>query len=823
MRDCDEAYEESIVNAGAQLRVRYKQARTLVRGVRRLPGEGRAEFRAKIRRLREHFEQFNKDVADLCQWLMWLRKQYGPAENPASFGVVGDFLLEPRLDGVQPPEDEPDRWRLAVFDGIAGIRQIDRLGRHPVPAELRTALAVVRNAPLTESAQRLFARLRGVEPSQRLVLLKSAAEWVVGRYVRGMENWVRQREHWEREKAEWERNHPALTEEVRTQFTNIFASLADPDRDGRPGVKRKKPRICPYARLAEGKDNCIYAGEKGHGPLCWKYVGFVNRRKEQGRFNEKHFAENAASYIRLRHGRPRRKALEMLYAKVPQCRAWFERAWDAYLREMGLNEQTVVQHGRLPHCLNIGKTGAESRCEWNPHTELCRRYKAAVDRLPEDLRALEGEYREWRGEYLAGPRKPQFRYPSSRNLPTPKIFGRGYYEVDLERSVVRLRLGGVGDGEWVELGITPWPRGYRPSRKEAAGRITSVHVHFVGTRARIGLRFEVAHRESRFGCMQEEIDLLRSREYPRRAQDQAFLDAARERLVGSFAGDADREMRVLAVDLGETGAAAAVFRGRQHEGDVHLAVVKIDRKYPQLPEVLEKDQAAGREERFDPRSDPRGLRKEHVGRHLHRRAQILSEVTRRRRESGAGGGTIGAHDLRRLERHVEWMIRDWARNVAAEVIRVAEEWDCHVIVLESLRGFRAPGYDQLDEAKKRRMGMFAYGRVRRKITEKAVERGMRVVTVPYVHSSQVCSECGHVQQDKGRWRTNKLKHRSFRCECSDPKAKRRDSAAGGCRCQAQTDSDRNAARVLGRVFWGEIRLPAAVQRPGGVDESAGGG
>lgn len=86
--------------------------------------------------------------------------------------------------------------------------------------------------------------------------------------------------------------------------------------------------------------------------------------------------------------------------------------------------------------------------------------------------------------------------------------------------------------------------------------------------------------------------------------------------------------------------------------------------------------------------------------------------------------------------------------------------------------------------------MFAFGRVRREVVEKAVERGMRVVTAPYFTSSQVCSACGRVQENTGLLKKNKAK-RQFICE----------------HCKAKVNSDAKAARVLARVFWGEITLP----------------
>jgi len=795
-------------------RSRYEPSRTLVRSFCRLPGEDPECYRRKIARLRAHFERFNQDAAELCQWFMGLRKRFGDANDPASFGTLGDFLLEPTLEGVESDERERDRRRLAVFDDVAGFRSADQVAGSPMPQALREAMNQVaaegpQRDPNNATARRLFERLARLQPAHRLVLLKAAAEWIVARYERGMENWVRRREEWEKEKAEWERRHPGLTREVRDRFTEVFKSLKDPDEDGRTGVRRKNPRVCPWERLRQNMDNCIYAGQKGHVPRCWKYDKFIKEYKKQnGKFNEKRFWDDAQRLVTFCAEKGIRNpanvfqsphAPDILFSgappqKRPHLLKPLKAAWNAYLKHMELNAETVVQRGRLPHCRKIGETFEKSKCEWNPHTELCNRYRRALAQLPEDVLALEGEYREWRKLYLAPPRKPSFKYPSARDLPMPKIFGEGFHEVDLDRAVLRLRLDDMPEGEWIEFGFRPWPRKYTPSKKDV--NITSVHIHFVGTRARVGFRFDAPHRKSRFACAQDEIDELRSREFPRRAQDREFLDAARERLLGSFPGGpeaARRELRVLAVDLGMTGAHAAVYEGTRHKDDVALPINKIDRLYSDVPE---KFRGTGDE------PDPRGLRKEHVGRHLERIAEGASKVAEHRQKQDDAPGapaTLEDHDFRRLKRHIAWMVRDWARLNASRIVAAAEEHHCDLIVFESLRGTRVPGYDQLDsesERKKAEGVLYAYGRVRRKVTEKAVERGMRTVTVPYFKSSRVCSACGHEQRNQGRWRKNKRKGK-FICECAAP----------ACGCGAKLGSDANAARVLARVFWGEITLP----------------
>jgi hypothetical protein len=771
---------------------RYREARTLVRRLCRLPGEDRASFRLKKSRLRRHFERFNVDVSELCQWIMGLRPT--PLRNdPATF-ELWDFFLEPG----ESLEDAPrDRLREAIFDYVAEIPSAHELAGLPVSESLRKSISQLAQRSNTITARRLFERMGRLQPSHRSVLLKAATEWVVTRYKRSVDNWEWQHAAWEKEKNEWEGQHPELTAVVRTEFTEVFKTLIDPEGSGAPGIRRKNPRICLHKRLSENKDNCVYAGEKGHGPLCWKYSAFVNARKsEYKRFNEKHFAQNAEKYIRLRIAHAPVLALQLLYKQVPQSRTRFEFEWSEYLKVLNINEQTVIIYGRLPHCYRIGDIWENSKCEFNPHTHLCCQYKGAIASMNADTLANEADYREWRKYYLAGPRKPSFRYPSSQHLPIPKIFGSGYHEIDWERSIARLRLDDMPPGEWMEFGFIPWPKGYRPKSNEL--QTTSVHVNFVGTRARLGFRFDVQHRTSRFHCAQDEVDQLRSRSFPRQAQDQQFLDAARQRLLNSINIDAGEELRILTVDLGEVGAHAAFYRGRQHQLDIPLQIIKLDTLHSKVPESLEKDVSQSPHPKFDRKRDYRGLCKEHVGHHLADLAQGAAMIAKHRRTTDIADVNLRNHDYRSLILHIGWMIRDWVRHNAAQVVNHAEKHQCDLIVFESLRGFSAPGYDKVEPDKKRWLAMFAYGRIRRKVVEKAVERGMRVVTVPYFKSSQFCAACGHEQQEKARLRRNKKKGQ-FKCECA--------AAKRTCNCSAEINSDANAARILARVFWDEIRLP----------------
>src|SRR5262249_26090291 len=149
---------------------------------------------------------------------------------------------------------------------VAGVRPVYELAGHPLAESLGAAILEVTQRPKTPNSMRLFERLSAFQPAHRLVLLKAAAEWIVARYQHGVENWQRQHEEWEKEKKEWEASHPELTEPVRATFTGVFKTLVEnPEGGGSKGLRRKNPRICSYDRLSQNKDNCAYAGEKGHG------------------------------------------------------------------------------------------------------------------------------------------------------------------------------------------------------------------------------------------------------------------------------------------------------------------------------------------------------------------------------------------------------------------------------------------------------------------------------------------------------------------------------------------------------------------------------
>lgn len=753
-------------------RTKYREERTLVRGLHRLRGETREEFKSKVLTLRRHFEQFNLDAADLCQWLMAIRpggKHFSDESRP-----VWDFLIGVGEFERDELDDDRDWSRLRVFDIACGVGDGRGTNRNAPPEHvMNPAVAVAQTAP-THSAHRLILRLQSLGPTHRMILLKSATDWVYSRYVRASENQQRHYGLWQKEKSEWEAVHPDLTPEIAQRFNQAFAEI---------GVRVRSPRVCSWTRLREGHDDCEYAGERvngrGHSPLCKKYKSFIKQQK-MGKEKKAHFLRHLEKYLSARRTANISKQDAMARISETDGHAgWFPKAWDDYLDILGINEETIQRDygGVLPHCISF-----DGDCKYNPHTNECVRYREILRQFLDEWLSRESDYREWRRSgFHRAPSKPVFNYPSAKSLPLPKIFGRGYHELGFANSIVRLRLDSMPQGEYLEFAFNPWPGDYEPQPETAD--ITSVHVTFHGTRARLGFRFRVPHAESRFSISQDDIDLLRRVHFPRASQDRAFLTAARNSVIGAFAGKAESEMRLLAVDLGSNEAAASLFVGKTMDRTQPLSIVKMDRILAAWPDDSHSTKGAE-----VPRK--KGLSVDHVQTHLENRAGEAARIAEAR--TGSAIPELRDHDLRRLTIHIRWMIRDWVRLNASQIIELAEKERIDIILFESLRGFFPPGYDKLDVDKKRRLAFFAYGSVRRKVAEKAVERGMLILTVPYKYSSQICAECGQLQVNTGLWRKNKAKH-LFRCES----------------CRREGNSDQNAARVLCKVFWGDIALPAA--------------
>lgn len=761
-------------------RTRYKEERTLVRKIQCIPGEDKNEFKRdknefkrKVLLLRRHFEQFNRDVSDLCQWLMGVRPdgKYGSEQTSAFW----ELILNPEFEDTD--EKTTDKYRRMIFDVAAGFAKEATPSGVPITPEQMESIKYVATLKRTQSAEKLFSKLRDNE-TQRMILVKSATEWIYARYKKAFESWEDRMRVWKFNKEKFESENPELTEKIRESFNEIFSEL---------GIVENRARLCGWIRLKELRNNCGSRDDmETHENLCQKYLELTESESWKNNPNSKFFLKNVRNYLEIFAHKPHGSAEQAMksFCEKYKNASGFVKFWHFYLDQMGINENSIVENNYcLPHCFK-NEIAEKKNCKNKKHTEKCEKYRNYL--LPrKDLQDVEGEYREWRRRFFKEPEGPSFCYPSAKNHPTSKIFGAGYHDVDWDNSKIKLRLDDMGKDEFLEFGFLPWPEDYTPQPKENRDIVTSVHVSFVGTRPRVGFRFSVPHNKGRFNITQDEIDELRKGMHLDNRPESEFVSAVREKLRKAYNGDWEKSIRILAIDLGTGGSGAALYQGGEFVDSELLKVIK--RKKYELETRREKDESDEKKQK--------GLSLEHYGRHLKVFSERASEIAKNK---PVGNQELSSHDLRSSSIHMRSMIKDWVRLNTHQIIDTAEKNEVNLIVFESLRGQKAPGYDEVDihrKKEKARMAFWSYGKIRFKVTEKAVERGMLVVTVPEFKSSQRCGVCGKLHDKPKKCIEEKLLKRTF--SCSDPACSNKG-----------IDSEKNAALVLARMFLGEIEMVA---------------
>ncbi len=161
-----------------------------------------------MRRLREHFQRFNRDVSEICQWLMALRPR-GEPQNP-SLGPLWDFFTGPAPCGLEEDEAPADRGRLEVFKVAAGWSGPEALLGSNIESPVRDAAVACAGLPRSRTAAALLDRLRSLSDPHVMILVKAASEWVRAHYRRARENWDRHHRAWQDEKQAWERANARL-------------------------------------------------------------------------------------------------------------------------------------------------------------------------------------------------------------------------------------------------------------------------------------------------------------------------------------------------------------------------------------------------------------------------------------------------------------------------------------------------------------------------------------------------------------------------------------------------------------------------------------
>ncbi len=126
-------------------------------------------------------------------------------------------------------------------------------------------------------------------------------------------------------------------------------------------------------------------------------------------------------------------------------------------------------------------------------------------------------------------------------------------------------------------------------------------------------------------------------------------------------------------------------------------------------------------------------------------------------------------------------LSEYVKNEVRRVInRVIELYKPQRLVLENLRGFLKRVINNFPKSVKRVLIRFGLGEIRRKLKEISEEYGIEVVYVNPAYSSQACSNCGYVDKENRKTRSE------FECKL----------------CNRKLHADVNASRnLLSRAKW----------------------
>ncbi len=99
-------------------------------------------------------------------------------------------------------------------------------------------------------------------------------------------------------------------------------------------------------------------------------------------------------------------------------------------------------------------------------------------------------------------------------------------------------------------------------------------------------------------------------------------------------------------------------------------------------------------------------------------------------------------------------LSEYVKNEVRRVInRVIELYRPQRLVLEDLRGFLQRVINNFPKSVKRVLIRFGFGEIRRKLKEISEEYGIEVVYVAPAYSSQACSNCGYVDKENRKTRS----------------------------------------------------------------------
>ncbi len=126
-------------------------------------------------------------------------------------------------------------------------------------------------------------------------------------------------------------------------------------------------------------------------------------------------------------------------------------------------------------------------------------------------------------------------------------------------------------------------------------------------------------------------------------------------------------------------------------------------------------------------------------------------------------------------------LSEYVKNEVRRIInRVIELYKPQRLILEDLRGFLQRVINNFPKTVKRVLIRFGFGELKRKLKEVSEEYGIEVIFVNPAYSSQACSNCGYVDKENRKTRSE------FECKL----------------CNKQLHADVNASRnLLSRAKW----------------------
>jgi IS605 OrfB family transposase len=179
------------------------------------------------------------------------------------------------------------------------------------------------------------------------------------------------------------------------------------------------------------------------------------------------------------------------------------------------------------------------------------------------------------------------------------------------------------------------------------------------------------------------------------------------------------------------------------------------------------------------------FRGENVSAH---RLQHLYKVFRKQKRSGKP--IHGEKSNQELWRHIKATNTDVAHNITQKIVKVAQQFEVKVIVIEHLHKFQPFRGEKRSKKLNRKLTYWLKGKIEEQLRYKAFEHGILVKSVSPAFTSKICNKCGGFGE---RFSSGSL----FRCFY----------------CGYVANADFNASVNLHKVFWNIFPLPKRRKKP----------